>query len=59
MSNEISYKSYCWVVGKTSYRTDNFNQNIEKQLELLDEFWKKEENTGIRWTLDYWIVTGN
>ncbi|MCI8670309.1 MAG: AlwI family type II restriction endonuclease [Lachnospiraceae bacterium] len=50
MSNEISYKSYCWVVGTTSYRTDNFNHNIEKQLELLDEFWQKEENTGIRWT---------
>lgn len=50
MSNEISYKSYCWVVGTTSYRTDNFNHNIEKQLELLDEFWKKEENKGIRWT---------
>lgn len=50
MSNEISYKSYCWVVGTTSYRTDNFNQNIEKQLELLAEFWQKEENRGIRWT---------
>ena len=50
MSNEISYKSYCWVVGTTSYRTDNFNQNIEKQLELLAEFRQKEENRGIRWT---------
>lgn len=50
MSNEISYKSYCWAVGTTSYRTDNFNRNIEEQLKLLDEFRKKEENRGCRWT---------
>lgn len=50
MSNEISYKSYCWAVGTTSYRTDNFNRNIEEQLELLYEFRKKEENRGCRWT---------
>ena len=38
MAGEISYKSYCWAVGTTSYRTDNFNLNIELQLKLMDEF---------------------
>lgn len=46
---QFSYKSYCWVVGTTSFRTDNFNYKIERQLALLDEFWKKPENTNSSW----------
>lgn len=36
----ISYKSFCWNIGTTSFRTKNFNRTIEIQLSLLDEFWK-------------------
>lgn len=50
MTTEIGFKSYCWSVGTTSYRTDNFNMNIEKQLALLEEFRSLPENQGISWT---------
>lgn len=49
MPYKISYKSYCWVVGTTSFRTDDFNVNIERQLALLDEFRSKPENAGVNW----------
>ena len=49
MAGEISYKSYCWAVGTTSYRTDNFNLNIELQLKLMDEFRSLPENRGVCW----------
>lgn len=49
MAGEISYKSYCWAVGTTSYRTDNFNLNIELQLQLMDEFRSLPENRNVRW----------
>ena len=45
----IPFKSYCWNIGTTSYRTKQFNFNIEKQLSLLDEFWNKPENTNQNW----------
>ncbi|RGY96299.1 hypothetical protein [Clostridium sp. AM58-1XD] len=45
----ISYKSYCWSLGTTSFRTKNFSQNIEKQLEYLTEFWKEKENQDQKW----------
>ena len=41
---EIAYKSFCWSMGTTSFRTKNFNRTIEKQLELLNEFWKNYKN---------------
>ncbi len=50
MSDTVSYKSYCWAVGTTSYRTDNFNMNIERQLELMDEFRNFPVNVGKKWT---------
>ena len=50
MSDTVSYKSYCWAVGTTSYRTDNFNMNIERQLELMDEFRNLPVNIGKKWT---------
>ncbi len=50
MPDIVSYKSYCWAVGTTSYRTDNFNMNIERQLELMDEFRNLPVNVGKKWT---------
>lgn len=44
-----SYKSFCWVLGTTSFRTKNFNVRIERQLDLLDEFWSEAENQGEDW----------
>lgn len=41
---KIGFKSYCWAIGTTSYRTDNFNLSIEKQLHLLRQFREIEEN---------------
>lgn len=38
-NSEISFKSYCWSLGTTSFRTAEFNRSIEAQLEILDEFW--------------------
>lgn len=43
------YKSFCWALGTTSFRTDNFNQTIEEQLSLLNRFWEKEENRNQNW----------
>lgn len=45
-----SYKSFCWSLGTTSFRMVEFNRKIEKQLELLDEFWHLPQNQLERWT---------
>lgn len=42
-----TYKSYCWSLGTTSFRTADFNLKIEKQLLLLSEFW--QEHPYDRW----------
>ena len=42
---KFSYKSFCWAMGTTSFRTTDFNLKIERQLALLDEF--KQENIGV------------
>ena len=44
MGKKIGFKSYCWAIGTTSYRTDNFNLSIEEQLHLLRQFRELEEN---------------
>ena len=44
-----TFKSYCWSLGTTSFRTKEFNFVIEKQLALLDEFWKRAENYDQNW----------
>lgn len=49
MANEIGFKSYCWVIGTTSYRTDNFNMSIEKQLQLLKNFRELNKHEGKVW----------
>ncbi|MDR1926531.1 MAG: AlwI family type II restriction endonuclease [Endomicrobium sp.] len=40
----ISFKSCCWSIGTTSYRTKEFNANIEKQLALIEDFWKTRKD---------------
>ncbi len=50
MTANIPYKSFCWGLGTTSFRTKSFNKTIEKQLDLLDEFWSKQENEAESWT---------
>lgn len=40
----MAFKSYCWSLGTTSFRTKNFIYSIERQLQLLDEFWKINPN---------------
>lgn len=44
-----AYKSFCWGLGTTSFRTKQFNRTIEEQLRLLDEFWHSPENSGEDW----------
>lgn len=45
----IAYKSFCWSLGTTSFRTKNFNLKIEQQLQLLNEFWNLSENKDVPW----------
>jgi len=50
MVDKIGFKSYCWALGTTSYRTDKFNMSIEMQLTLLKEFKAFPNNKGKVWT---------
>ena len=50
MTKKVCFKSYCWSIGTTSYRTDKFNMSIELQLALLKEFRTLPENKGKVWT---------
>ncbi|WP_095558716.1 hypothetical protein [Candidatus Endomicrobiellum trichonymphae] len=45
----ISFKSYCWNIGTTSYRTKEFNTNIEKQLDIVEKFWNLQKNKNELW----------
>ncbi len=45
----LKYKSFCWRLGTTSFRTKNFNRTIEEQLGLLNEFWNNPDNIEIGW----------
>jgi len=47
--SHFPFTSYCWAVGTTSFRTVNFNIQIERQLALLDEFWNMPENKDTPW----------
>lgn len=49
----LSYSSFFWSLGTTSFRTKEFNCSIEKQLACLDEFWKKPENSNQGWEKKY------
>lgn len=46
---EFPFKSYCWSVGTTSFRTVDFNVRIERQLALLNEFWDLPGNANKSW----------
>ncbi len=50
MDENISFKSYYWSLGTTSFRMANFNLMIEQQLQLLNEFWKKEKYKNEKWS---------
>lgn len=43
-TRQITYKSFCWSFGTTSFRTQNFNQKIELQLDLIEQFWQKNSD---------------
>lgn len=47
--DNISFKSFYYSLGTTSFRMQNFNQKIEQQLDLLDQFWKKPEYKDEKW----------
>lgn len=48
--DKIRFKSYCWVVGNTSFRMKNFNYNIELQLMHLKEFFSNKRNADKPWS---------
>ena len=45
----IAFKSFYYSLGTTSFRMQNFNQKIEQQLDLLNQFWQKPEFTNEKW----------
>lgn len=45
-----TYKSYCWSLGTTSFRMVEFNRKIERQLELICEFWTKPAFADQQWS---------
>ena len=50
MPNRLSYKSFCWNFGTTSFRTKYFNRTIELQLKLLSLFWETEVGVEAKWS---------
>lgn len=47
--NKLSFKSFYFSLGTTSFRMQNFNQKIEQQLDLLDQFWQQPEYKNQNW----------
>ena len=45
----MGYKSYCWTMGTTSFRTKEMNRDIECQLQYLNEFWSTHNNSTELW----------
>ena len=45
----IAFKSFYYSLGTTSFRMQNFNQKIERQLDLLNQFWQKPEYADEKW----------
>lgn len=41
----MAFKSYSWSIGTTSFRTSQLNYKIERQLQLLKEFWNNNPNS--------------
>ena len=40
----MAFQSYCWNLGTTSFRVQNLNYKIERQLQMLNELWSNQEN---------------
>lgn len=40
----MAFKSYSWSIGTTSFRTSQLNYKVERQLQLLKEFWNNNPN---------------
>lgn len=51
-NKQLVYKSFCWSLGTTSFRTKYFNQKIEIQLDLLSKFWSIPSNKNAIWDND-------
>lgn len=45
----IAFKSFYYSLGTTSFRMQNFNQKIEEQLDLLNQFWQLPEYEDAKW----------
>ena len=45
----IAFKSFYYSLGTTSFRMQNFNQKIEEQLDLLNQFWQLPEYKNAKW----------
>lgn len=43
----MAFKSYSWSIGTTSFRVSQLNYKIERQLQLLKQFWL--DNPNINW----------
>lgn len=50
MKKKISYQSFYWSIGTTSFRMKQFNRMIEEQLRLLNEFWSQKDNINLEWS---------
>lgn len=49
MKLNLTYKSFYWSLGTTSFRTKNLNKKIELQLKYLKDFWNLTENQNKNW----------
>lgn len=49
MNKKISYHSFYWSIGTTSFRMKQFNRMVEEQLRLLNEFWSQKDNINSEW----------
>lgn len=45
-----NFKSYCWSLGTTSFRMVEFNRKIERQIQLLHEFWQLPDYYNQHWS---------
>lgn len=51
--NRLAYNSFVWNFGTTSFRTKQMNYSIERQLELLSQFWSNPDNAKCGWEKEY------
>ena len=51
--SHLAYNTFVWNFGTTSFRTKQMNFSIERQLELLHEFWMDEQNAKCGWEKEF------